>query len=175
MAHPRWRAIEALFQRAADLEASAREALLDAACAGDRELRRDVETLLRAERHSGGDAFITDAIGREVRSLGEAWDTSATVPADVEPLLRVAYEERRAGLPAGHWHTALSASALGACLTALGRYRESEPLLTAAVHVLETQFGTRDGRTVQARVRLERLYAAWGRPADAVQYRPRPL
>jgi tetratricopeptide (TPR) repeat protein len=41
-----WARIEAIFQRAADLDGAARRAFLDAECAGDDELRGEVESLL---------------------------------------------------------------------------------------------------------------------------------
>lgn len=47
-----WREIDALFQRALDMEPDDRVAYLDKACAGDRELRASVERLLRAEASS---------------------------------------------------------------------------------------------------------------------------
>src|SRR5215469_17619301 len=43
----RWQKIEALFQQAADVDRNQRDALLDRACAGDKALRTEVESLLK--------------------------------------------------------------------------------------------------------------------------------
>ena len=48
----RWQRLRRLFEAARELEPEAREALLDEACAGDAELRAEVESLLRAEDDS---------------------------------------------------------------------------------------------------------------------------
>jgi len=45
----RWQQVKAIFHDASDCPASGRAAFLDAACAGDAELRREVETLLAAD------------------------------------------------------------------------------------------------------------------------------
>ena len=50
MTPERWRDVERVFQAALDREPSARSAFLDRACAGDAELRREVESLLDAHR-----------------------------------------------------------------------------------------------------------------------------
>ena len=52
----RWQQIEKICQSALELEESRRRAFLDEACAGDEELRREVESLLKFE--SRGDQFI---------------------------------------------------------------------------------------------------------------------
>jgi hypothetical protein len=44
----RWRRIEGVFLAARELDADARPAFLARECAGDRDLRREVETLLAA-------------------------------------------------------------------------------------------------------------------------------
>ena len=54
----RWQQIESLCQSALELKESLRVAFLDAACAGDEELRREVESLLRFEKP--GDRFIEE-------------------------------------------------------------------------------------------------------------------
>ncbi len=45
----RWRRIQELFHRAADLAPHERRALLDTECAGDADLRREVESLLESD------------------------------------------------------------------------------------------------------------------------------
>src|SRR5882672_4098867 len=53
----RWQQIEALFQAALDCEPIQRDSLLEEACAGDRSLRDEIESLLAAYEKSG----FTDA------------------------------------------------------------------------------------------------------------------
>jgi len=52
----RWADVERLCRAALDVEPAARAAFLDEACAGDAELRREVESLLAQESHA--DAFL---------------------------------------------------------------------------------------------------------------------
>jgi serine/threonine protein kinase len=52
----RWQQVEKLCQEALELQESERGAFLEKACAGDKELRREVESLLKFE--SSGDGFI---------------------------------------------------------------------------------------------------------------------
>src|SRR5262245_40588551 len=56
----RWREVENLFHAATERDSRERAAFLDNACAGDKELRCEVETLL-AERARGGDLLETPA------------------------------------------------------------------------------------------------------------------
>ena len=49
MSEERWRRVEDVFHRAADLASSERGAFLDSACGGDQDLRREVESLLAAD------------------------------------------------------------------------------------------------------------------------------
>jgi len=61
----RWRRIEELLAAALDREPAARERFLDAACAGDSDLRREVVSLLAAHERSG----LLDRLGPEVASI----------------------------------------------------------------------------------------------------------
>ena len=54
----RWQQVEKICQSALELEESQRAAFLEEACAGDEELRREVESLLRFD--SRGDRFIEE-------------------------------------------------------------------------------------------------------------------
>jgi eukaryotic-like serine/threonine-protein kinase len=54
----RWQQIEKLCQSALELKESQRKAFLEEACAGDDELRREVESLLKFDRR--GDRFIEE-------------------------------------------------------------------------------------------------------------------
>src|SRR5262245_53019104 len=56
MTPQRWRKIEELYNQLSELSVSEREQFLDKACAGDDELRRDVEGLLHAK--SGDTSFF---------------------------------------------------------------------------------------------------------------------
>ncbi|MGH9855135.1 MAG: protein kinase domain-containing protein, partial [Blastocatellia bacterium] len=56
----RWREIETLFHAATERDSGERAAFLDHVCAGDDDLRREVETLL-AESERGGDLLETPA------------------------------------------------------------------------------------------------------------------
>src|SRR5262245_64204171 len=61
----RWRQVETLYHAALEREPGAREAFLTQACAGDEELRREVEELLRydgaAESFIKGNALAFEA------------------------------------------------------------------------------------------------------------------
>ena len=61
----RWRRIEELLAAALDREPVARERFLDAACAGDSDLRREVDSLLAAHERSG----LVDRLAPEVASI----------------------------------------------------------------------------------------------------------
>ena len=54
MDRQRWRQVEAFYHAALEHEPSAREAFLAQACAGDEELRREVEELLRFDGTADG-------------------------------------------------------------------------------------------------------------------------
>ncbi len=51
-----WQQVKAIFHEASDCPAATRPVYLDQACAGDAELRREVETLLAAD--DGNDGFL---------------------------------------------------------------------------------------------------------------------
>jgi eukaryotic-like serine/threonine-protein kinase len=62
MKSERWARVQELFDGAADLAPAAQEAYLAAACDGDGELRREVESLLRSD--AGAGTFLEQAIRR---------------------------------------------------------------------------------------------------------------
>ena len=64
----RWKRVEALFHRAADLGTEARAAFLDAECGGDRDLRARVERLLRDDRTGEG---LLDRLEAQTRAALE--------------------------------------------------------------------------------------------------------
>jgi len=57
---------------------------------------------------------------------------------------------REKGLPAGSWMIAEAESALGACLSTLGRFEESEPLLESAYKTLRSALGDEHPLTLVA-------------------------
>jgi len=65
MKHERWKQIEQLYHAALERESGARDVFLAQACAGDEELRREVEELLRydgaAESFIQGNALAFEA------------------------------------------------------------------------------------------------------------------
>jgi tRNA A-37 threonylcarbamoyl transferase component Bud32 len=82
MSPERWRQIEDVYCDALELELTARAAFLDQACAGDDELRREVESLVAAHEQAGH--FITtpamDVVARQMaerHSQGRAQDYAA--------------------------------------------------------------------------------------------------
>lgn len=62
-----WDRIQEIFLEIADLPVSEREAILDRVCHGDAALRREVESLLRADDTGG--SGITEALESEATSL----------------------------------------------------------------------------------------------------------
>src|SRR5262245_51042441 len=74
----RWRQVETLYHAALEREPRARDAFLDQACAGDEELRREVEELLRYD--GAAVSFIQgNALAFEARRL-EPEELSQTAP-----------------------------------------------------------------------------------------------
>ncbi len=77
MTPERWRQVEEIFQAALDRDEPARAAYLDAACAGDAGLRRDVESMLGA--HQSDDRFLeSSALKHAARDI--AGDTPRLSP-----------------------------------------------------------------------------------------------
>ena len=68
MTPERWQQIDQLYQAALDQEPSARTEFLSSACAGEAELRREVESLLKAHEQAG--SFIAEpALRSAAKSL----------------------------------------------------------------------------------------------------------
>jgi len=82
MNRERWEAIESLLDRVLDLRPEERDAFLDAACAGDQDLRARIEALLRADEHAG--TFL------DMPALEQS-----------APLVAALYEDPMAGRPIG--------------------------------------------------------------------------
>ncbi|MFN7020745.1 MAG: tetratricopeptide repeat protein [Phycisphaerales bacterium] len=75
-----------------------------------------------------------------------------------------------AGLPAGHYITAIFRNNFGDCLTDLGSYAEAERALLDSQSVIERFFKPPHPRIDKGRARLARLYTAWGRPEQAAEW-----
>jgi serine/threonine protein kinase/tetratricopeptide (TPR) repeat protein len=126
---------------------------------------RECLALLRSlgrERHP----TISHALNGLARVLLERGE-----PREALDLSRRALSIRRDAFPSQHWRIAESEGCVGACLTALGRFAEAEPLLLASYRALDARFGTDDRRLRLAASRVARLYEAWGRPQQAARYR----
>ena len=73
----RWRKIDVLLQAVHDLAAHERAAFLDEACAGDDELRREIESLLAHGDSESAEYFLEDsAMKVTARNLVERQDLS---------------------------------------------------------------------------------------------------
>ncbi len=80
----RWEEIDRVFDAALDLDASDRPAFLDKACAGDEELRREVDSLLAA--HQRADKFIeSPAMEHAARSAAARGDTFFALGRTIGP------------------------------------------------------------------------------------------
>ncbi len=82
-------------------------------------------------------------------------------PDAAEPLFRRALDVRQAHLEPGHWRIASLQSQLGACLVQLQKYQDAEVMLRSGYETLQTALGETDTKTVDARRRLDALYAVW--------------
>jgi serine/threonine-protein kinase len=92
----RWRQITAIFERAVELAPAGRAALLEHACAGDAQLRREVEALLEAD--ATGDTF--DRHAHDLRGAAAAdWvDWNASFDGRLIGPWRVVRELGRGGM-----------------------------------------------------------------------------
>lgn len=59
---------------------------------------------------------------------------------------------------------------LGECLEAQNRYEEAETLLLESHAAMNKAMGANDPRVQSARLRLFKLYEAWGKPEQAAAY-----
>jgi len=76
----RWRRLEALFHAASDMDTAQRSAFLDGACAGDPELRAEVESLLESSTESG--AFIEGSLGQAARDFVDDQRSAVLAPGE---------------------------------------------------------------------------------------------
>ena len=76
MTTPDWQRVKGIFNVAVDLKSRERTAYLQAACAGDLPLRREVESLLAAHDDSGGfleSTAVAEAANRLEKDLSRRW------------------------------------------------------------------------------------------------------
>jgi tetratricopeptide (TPR) repeat protein len=91
--------------------------------------------------------------------------------AEAERLFKNALGMYQELLSADHWALAVCRSEYGHLLIQVGRYPEAEEELLHAFKVLHDQLGEQHHRTERILRRLVDLYEAWGKPAEAAQYR----
>jgi tetratricopeptide (TPR) repeat protein len=92
---------------------------------------------------------------------------------EAEKVLREAVKLRVENLPEKHFMTALSKGALGEFLTTQKRFAEAEGLLLVSYENLKESQSADSPRIRTAAARLVTLYADWGRPNDANNFRNR--
>ncbi len=93
---------------------------------------------------------------------------------DAEPLLREALAICEKG--GEHWQTAHTRSLLGTALLGLQKYADAEPLLLKAYegltqHQQQIPLSRRDQLSTEAVAPIVQLYNAWGKTAEAAQWR----
>lgn len=89
---------------------------------------------------------------------------------DAEAPLREALTILPDKLPEDHWIPANIRSRLGACLAALERFKEAEPLLIKSYGQLKSRLGTKHPRTQEALDRIVSAYNAWGKEKEAQKW-----
>jgi tetratricopeptide (TPR) repeat protein len=92
---------------------------------------------------------------------------------EAEKVLREAVNLREENLPEKHFMTALSKGALGEFLATQKRFAEAEGLLLVSYENLKSSQSADSPRIRTAAERLVKLYAEWGRPSDANNFRSR--
>src|SRR4030095_12772001 len=79
----RWRRMQPLLDQVLDLPPEQRRAWLDEACAGDPDLRADVEEILRADAEEGG--LLDGATGAAVEDLLRKIEESRVPTVGMDP------------------------------------------------------------------------------------------
>jgi eukaryotic-like serine/threonine-protein kinase len=147
-------------------------------------LRNQAISFYRQDKFAEAQNKVSEAGKIYLESFGSHYDHYPTVlivqglilnktgkSEEGETILREAAKLRTESLPKEHFWVAVANSALGECLTTQKRFAEAEPLLVDSYTALNAGLGQRDPRTTEALQRLARLYDAWGKPAQATQYR----
>lgn len=79
-----------------------------------------------------------------------------------------------AALTSKHYLAAIFSSNYGDCLRAAKSYERAEQRLLSAQSTLSESLGPAHARTAKNAARLVALYEEWGRPEEAVKWRPAP-
>lgn len=136
------------------------------------ELEDAQELSMRALRIYESKALGSDSLGIAASQVILGWiHIARSEPEEAEPFLRTALEKRSAHLSKDDWRTANTESLLGECLLLQGRFEEAEPLLVKSYPKIETDFGMRHRRGIQALERIVELYEAWDKLDEASTYR----
>jgi serine/threonine protein kinase/Flp pilus assembly protein TadD len=93
--------------------------------------------------------------------------------ADAESLSRRALEAARRAHAEGSWRLAVHRVTHARCLAKLARFEEAEACLLESLAALQAAFGAGNPRTHGVIVDLVQCYEAWGKPAEAAEYRRR--
>ncbi len=94
---------------------------------------------------------------------------------EAEPILRRCLEIRREALPEGHVLTAGASRLLGDILVGQERYAEAESLLVSSCSILDASSTVTTQRKRDAYESVIALYGAWGKPAEAAEWRSQLL
>jgi tetratricopeptide (TPR) repeat protein len=113
---------------------------------------------------------VTGTLTNWAESLRRGGDV---VTAEVK--LREVLELSAKRLPAGHWQLAAPKSLLAMCLVPQRRFDEAEALLLEAHTSLQGAFDPSHPRIQRVVERVVSLYEAWGRQAEADEWRARLL
>jgi tetratricopeptide (TPR) repeat protein len=113
----------------------------------------------------GGFEFVTTRqnLTVAVRRQGRA--------AEAEAIARSTLEAAQQTLPAGHWLIGIVTKERGGCLKDLGRLKEAEADLLAAVKMLSASLVPTDYRMQRTFTELVELYEAWQLPEEAAAWR----
>lgn len=93
---------------------------------------------------------------------------------DYDEALYLASEARgiyTAALSADHWRTAVAIGAEGAALAGQQKFAEAEPLLVQSHAILSEDPNAMSIFVAESKDRLASLYAAWGKPEKAAEFR----
>lgn len=142
--------------------------------------------LVRVGRYSDGAEWARRVLELRGRSLSDAHPAVSTAMGvlgralgplgelpEAERWLRESWQLRQAHFPAGHWLIANSENVLGNHLILQGRYQEAETHLLRSEQALVAARGEQAETVRDAWNRLVTLYEAWGRPAQAAEWRAR--
>jgi len=129
-----------------------------------------INQVLENYRQNSNPKYISFATGLTVKGL---LLNKLGSREEAEKVLREAVKLREENLPEKHFMTALSNGALGEFLTTQKRFAEAEPLLLGSYETLKSSQSADSPRIRAAAERLVKLYADWGRPSEANNFRIR--